>query len=294
MLNVSVPPLASFAVGVNEYSVPAVAVVGGVPEIVGGVFDDATVIENAGNGVDALPSLTLMTMLLYVRTCVAPGVPCNAPVVTLNVAHVGRLAIANVNALPSGSLAVGVNVYAVPCVAVVAGAPEIVGGRLPVGARTVIANAGSDAVAVPSLTEITMLPKSPSCPSGGVPLKPPVVVSNAAQLGRPVIANVSTLPSGSLAVGTNAYAVPASTLVIGAPEMTGARFTGGGVTAMRERRQRHGYRSVADRDRDVGERADVGRERRALQAPRRRVESRPRRSIADRERERLAVGVASR
>ena len=95
-----------------------------------------------------------------------------------------------------------------------------------------IANAGSDAVAVPSLTEITMLPVPPVVPTGGVPLSRPVVVSNTAQLGRPVIANVSTLPSGSLAVGTKVYAVPASTLVIGAPEMTGARFTGGGVTAM--------------------------------------------------------------
>ena len=158
--------------------------------------------------------------------------PCNAPVVTLNVAHVGRFAIANVNALPSGSLAVGLNVYAAPCVAVVGGAPEIVGGRLPVGACTVIANAGSDAVAAPSLTAITMLPNVPVVPTGGVPLNRPVVVLNAAQLGRPEIANVSGLPSASLAVGTNVYAVPASTLVIGAPAIDGARFTGGGVTTM--------------------------------------------------------------
>src|SRR5688572_4784406 len=149
MPNVSVPPSASPAVGVNVYCVPTVAVVGGVPEIVGGVFDDATVIANAGSAADALPSLTLMTMLLYVRMWEAPGVPCSAPVLTLNVAHVGRFAIANVNALPSKSAAVGWNTYAVPCVAVVAGEPEIVGGRLLVAAVTAIANGGSDAEAVP-------------------------------------------------------------------------------------------------------------------------------------------------
>jgi len=75
MLNVSVPPFASLAVGVNAYCVPAVAVVGGVPEITGGVFDDTTVIENAGSGVDALPSLTLITMLPTVPMLPAPGVP---------------------------------------------------------------------------------------------------------------------------------------------------------------------------------------------------------------------------
>jgi hypothetical protein len=42
--------------------------------------------------------------------CEEPGVPCSLPVAVLNVAHVGRLAIANVRAFPSASEAVGVNV----------------------------------------------------------------------------------------------------------------------------------------------------------------------------------------
>jgi hypothetical protein len=124
-------------------------------------------------------------------------------VLTLKVAHVGRFAMVKVSELPSASLAVGVNEYAVPCVAVVAGDPEIVGGRLAVGALTAIANAGNAADAVPSLTEITMLENVAVVPTGGVPLKRPVAVVNVAQLGRPAIANVSVLPSGSLAVGTN-------------------------------------------------------------------------------------------
>jgi hypothetical protein len=67
MLNVNVVPgFGSAAVGRNEYSTPAIAVAAGVPEIVGAVFDDATVIENAGNETDDLPSLTLITMLPYV------------------------------------------------------------------------------------------------------------------------------------------------------------------------------------------------------------------------------------
>ena len=64
MLNVSVDPgSGSAVVGWNEYCTPGVAVVAGVPEIVGGLFDDATVIENAGSDTDDLPSLTLIVML---------------------------------------------------------------------------------------------------------------------------------------------------------------------------------------------------------------------------------------
>jgi hypothetical protein len=55
MLNVSVPPLTSLTLGVNEYCVPAVAVVGGMPVIVGGLLGGGTlgaaltVIEKAAN-----------------------------------------------------------------------------------------------------------------------------------------------------------------------------------------------------------------------------------------------------
>jgi hypothetical protein len=140
------------------------------------------------------------------------------------------LAIENVKLFPSGSDAVGVNVYAVSCVAVVGGVPEMTGGRFEVAAVTAIENAGIEAVLEPSVTEILMFVNDPVVPAGGVPDSRPVLVSNAAQLGLPAIENVNVLPSGSLAVGTNVYAVPASTLVIGTPEITGGRFVGGGVT----------------------------------------------------------------
>src|SRR5262245_46415140 len=120
--------------------------------------------------------------------CDAPGVPCRVPFAALNVAQVGLFAIANVSVLPSASAAVGRKLYAVPCLAVVGGVPEIVGARLLVGAVTLIANVGSAADVVPSLTEMTMLPKVPVVPDGGVPDSRPSSVSNAAHAGRPEIA----------------------------------------------------------------------------------------------------------
>src|SRR5215831_3695872 len=126
---------------------PTLPLVGGVPEIVGGRFGCVTAIENAGSDVLAVPSLTLITMLEKVPAAV--GVPLSCPVLVLNVAHDGLPAMLNVSAVPvSGSLAVGVNVYAVPTEALVGGVPEIVGAVF----GTVIENAGSAVVALPSLT----------------------------------------------------------------------------------------------------------------------------------------------
>ena len=77
------------------------------------------------------------------------------------------------------------NVYGVPCVAVVAGVPEIVGGRLrrrrrdrDRERRQRDATFGAVADRDHDVAE-----RRPSCPSGGVPDNRPVLVSNAAQLG---------------------------------------------------------------------------------------------------------------
>jgi hypothetical protein len=224
--NVSVPPSGSVAVGVKEYAVPAVTVVGGVPEIVGGRFGAAvTAMANAGSETLAAPSLTLMPMLANVP--LLAGVPVSRPVAVLNVAQLGRFTIAKVKVPPSGSLAVGVNEYAVPTVTVVGGVPEIVGAWFA-AALTVMANAGSETLAAPSLTPITMLAKAPTFAAPGVPVSCPVAVLNAAQLGRFVIANVSVPPSRSLAVGVKEYAVPTLAVVAGIPEIVGGRFAGPG------------------------------------------------------------------
>src|SRR5688500_2355597 len=128
MLNISGSPSASAAVGVNAYCAPCTAVVSGVPPIVGARFAASlTEIVNAGSAALAWPSLTLITTAANVPTFAAVGMPCSRPVLELNVAQLGRFAMLNVSVPPSGSLAVGVNEYAAPTVAVVGGAPEIVG-----------------------------------------------------------------------------------------------------------------------------------------------------------------------
>ena len=67
-----------------------------------------TVIANADNEADALPSLTLITMPEVVPTSAAAGVPLSCPVAALKLAQDGWLAIENVRGLPDGSVVVGV------------------------------------------------------------------------------------------------------------------------------------------------------------------------------------------
>jgi hypothetical protein len=85
----------------------------------------------------------------------------------LKLAQAGLLAMEKVRLLPDGSVVVGVNEYAVPTVTLVSGEPEIVGPETP--PPTVIANAGSDALATPSVTLITMPVSVPTSADAGVP-----------------------------------------------------------------------------------------------------------------------------
>ena len=93
-----------------------------------------------------------------------------------------------------------------------------------VAACTVIENTGRVAVALPSDALIAIFEVVVTSLAAGVPLNRPVVVLNAAHDGLFAIENVSVWPSGSDAVGVNAYAWPDVTDDGGVPLMTGARF----------------------------------------------------------------------
>jgi hypothetical protein len=101
--------------------------------------------------------------------------------------------------------------------------------RLTVGfapaALTVIANAGREAVATPSVTLITMAGSVPTSVAAGVPLSCPVAMLKFAHDGLPVIENVMPLPAGSLAVGVNEYAAPTAAFVPCVPEICGPATT---------------------------------------------------------------------
>src|SRR6185437_3711855 len=96
---------------------------------------------------------------------------------------------------------------------------------------TVIVNAASAALVVPSLTVITMPASVPTSPLAGVPLSCPLAMLKLAQLGLFWILKLSVLPLESLALGVNEYAVPACAWIGAFPLMVGG-ISGGAVTWM--------------------------------------------------------------
>jgi hypothetical protein len=79
----------------------------------------------------------------------------------------------------------------------------MVGGAGGTTVETVIVNGASEALPVPLLTEIVMPGSCPASVDAGVPVSAPVVVLKVAQLGLPVIENVSVPPPGFVVVGVN-------------------------------------------------------------------------------------------
>jgi len=91
---------------------PSVLRVGGVQlsvaePVVGEVAEEIVIAKAGNDAVPPLPSLTEITMLLFVP--VALGVPESLPVDVLKVAHDGLFAMLKVSVSPFASLAVGVN-----------------------------------------------------------------------------------------------------------------------------------------------------------------------------------------
>lgn len=80
---------------------------------------------------------------------------------------------------------------------------NVTGAVVDVDCTTLIAKAGSDLVAMPSLTLMTIFEYVPTCDEDGVPVSLPVLLLNEAQAGFILILKVSLLPSGSDAVGWN-------------------------------------------------------------------------------------------
>ncbi|MBK7250084.1 MAG: hypothetical protein IPI06_04125 [Gammaproteobacteria bacterium] len=199
-----------------------------------------TVRLNAASEALALPSLTEITIPLVVPTSPEAGVPLSTPVEVENAAHVGLFVIENVSASPFASDAVGAKRYAVPTVAALDGDPPMVGAVLvgagagagaDAAAETVRLNAASEALALPSLTEITIPLVVPTSPEAGVPLSTPVEVENAAHAGLFVIEKLSASPSASDAAGPKRYAVPTVVVVAGEPLMVGAVLVDVGAAA---------------------------------------------------------------
>jgi len=140
-----------------------------------------------------------------VPACVAAGVPVSEPVAVLKIAQDGLFATLNASALPSASLALGVNAYALPVVTAVGGVPEMTGavftGAATGAAVTVTLNAGRELRRAPSETLMPMLEYVPACAAEGVPDSVPVLLLKVAHAGLFEIENVSVSRCASVAVG---------------------------------------------------------------------------------------------
>src|SRR5690606_8871112 len=178
------------------------------------------------------PSLTETSMPRVTPTSSAPGLPLKRPVVVSNFAQRGLFTIEKLSSSPSASLASGWNEYMLSTTTAVFGFPVMTGGEEWTGPasssagtsnrRTATAKLGSDATLVWSVTEMTMLPASPTSSSPGTPCNLPVAWSNCAQSGRLAIENSRTSPSSSNASGWNTYISPTIVAGSGWPQMDGA------------------------------------------------------------------------
>jgi hypothetical protein len=139
------------------------------------------------------------------------GTPDNCPVVALNEAHAGMLAMENVSGCACASEAVGVKLYCVEACTAVSGVPVIAGAVFVGGGggganadETVMRNDASVAVApLPSETLMVMSPVVPTSLSAGMPESAPVCTLKLAQAGRPVALKLNVSPLASLAPGRN-------------------------------------------------------------------------------------------
>ena len=98
---------ASVASGVKTYSSLWNTEGAGSPEICGRLLNSVTVMLKAGRLAVSTPSLTLITMSVFVPISRLDGVPDKAPLSSSKLAQEGRLTILNTSASSLASMACG-------------------------------------------------------------------------------------------------------------------------------------------------------------------------------------------
>src|SRR5579862_9732461 len=121
-----------------------------------------------------------MTIPLVVTTFAAVGVPVSVPLTVLNPAHEGLLVIPKEGILPFPPVTVGLKVYVLPAVTLVAGVPEIfsavVGAVLPPEPTTFTANGAVLDHCEPLVTSMTIPLVVPTFAAVGLPVRVPLTV----------------------------------------------------------------------------------------------------------------------